>query len=154
SPVEPVARSLGDGKPEDTEGGVLAAASELGCLGDDLDKAEVPLTGHGEDAAFRRRSAQLTEARIASWSASRLGARQYGSPATVRLAMSEGADGFLAGRAVWSGCIGQPDVEQALRTDAATRLQSLAELVDEQMAARAWPLVPGGGGRGIPRSGS
>ena len=58
-------------------------------------------------------------------------------PDAVRLAMSEGADGFLAGRAVWSGCIGTPDVEQALRTDAVSRLRALGELVDEQMAASA-----------------
>src|SRR5699024_11129393 len=117
-------------------------------------KAEVPLKGQGEDVEIRRRSAQLTEAITGPWFVLSSGVPQDRFPATVRLAMSEGADGFLAGRAVWSGCIGQPDVEQALRTDAATRLQSLAQLVDEQMAARACPLVPGGGGRGIPRSGS
>jgi len=135
--VEPVARSRADGKPGDTEAGVLAAAKELGSLGADLYKAEVPLKGQGEDAEIRRRSAQLTEAITGPWVVLSSGVPQDRFPATVRLAMSEGADGFLAGRAVWSGCIGQPDVEQALRTDAATRLQSLAQLVDEQMAARA-----------------
>lgn len=135
--VEPVARRRADGKPGDTEAGVLAAARELGSLGADLYKAEVPLKGQGEDDEIRRRSAQLTEAITGPWVVLSSGVPQDRFPDAVRLAMSEGADGFLAGRAVWSGCIGTPDVEQSLRTDAVARLQALGALVDEQMAARA-----------------
>lgn len=134
--VEPVSRGRADGKPSDTEAGVLAAAKELGSLGADLYKAEVPLKGQGEDEEIRRRSAQLTEAITGPWVVLSSGVPQDRFPEAVRLAMSEGADGFLAGRAVWAGCIGQPDVVQALRTDATARLRSLGEIVDQQMAAR------------------
>ena len=135
--VEPVSRGRADGRPCDAEAGVLEAAKELGSLGADLYKAEVPLKGLGEDDEIRRRSAQLTEAISSPWVVLSSGVPQDRFPEAVRLAMSEGADGFLAGRAVWSGCIGTPDVEQALRTDAVSRLRALGELVDEQMAARA-----------------
>lgn len=134
--VEPVSRGRADGGPSDTEAGVLAAAKELGSLGADLYKAEVPLKGQGADDEIRRRSAQLTEAITSPWVVLSSGVPQDRFPEAVRLAMSEGASGFLAGRAVWSGCIGQPDVEEALRTDATTRLRALAEIVDAQMNAR------------------
>lgn len=135
--VEPVSRGRADGKPSDTEAGVLEAAKELGGLGFDLYKAEVPLKGQGEDDEIRRRSAQLTEAINSPWVVLSSGVPQDRFPDAVRLSMSEGADGFLAGRAVWSACIGTPDVEEALRTDAVSRLKALGELVDEQMASRA-----------------
>lgn len=134
--VEPVSRGRADGAPGDTESGVLAAAKELGSLGADLYKAEVPLKGQGADDEIRRRSAQLTEAITGPWVVLSSGVPQDRFPEAVRLAMSEGADGFLAGRAVWAGCIGRPDVEQALHTDATARLKALAQIVDQQMAAR------------------
>lgn len=134
--IEPVSRGRADGAPSDTEAGVLAAAKELGDLGADLYKAEVPLKAQGSDDEIRRRSAQLTEAIASPWVVLSSGVPQDRFPEAVRLAMSEGADGFLAGRAVWSGCIGAPDVEEALRTDAVERLTALGELVDEQMTAR------------------
>lgn len=134
--VEPVSRGRADGAPSDTEAGVLAAAKELGKLGADLYKAEVPLKAQGSDDEIRRRSAQLSEAIASPWVVLSSGVPQDRFPEAVRLAMSEGADGFLAGRAVWSGCIGAPDVVEALRTDAVERLKALAEIVDEQMSAR------------------
>lgn len=134
--VEPVSRGRADGAPSDTEAGVLAAAKELGSLGADLYKAEVPLKAQGEDDEIRRRSAQLSEAITGPWVVLSSGVSQDRFPDAVRLAMSEGANGFLAGRAVWSGCIGTADVEEALRTDATARLKALGELVDQQMAAR------------------
>jgi len=133
--VEPVSRGRADGAPSDTEAGVLAAAKELGNLGADLYKAEVPLKGRGEDDEIRRRSAELTEAITGPWVVLSSGVSQDRFPEAVRLAMSEGAEGFLAGRAVWAGCIGQPDVVEALRTDAVARLHTLAQIVDEQMSS-------------------
>jgi sulfofructosephosphate aldolase len=38
--------------------------------------------------------------------------------------------GFLAGRAVWRGVIGQPDIRRALREDALPRLRRLCDVVD------------------------
>lgn len=134
--VEPVSRGRADGMPSDTEAGVISAARELGSLGADLYKAEVPLKGQGEDYEIRKRCAQLNDAISSQWVVLSSGVPQDRFPDTVRLAMSEGADGFLAGRAVWSGCIGAPDIEHALRTDAVSRLRDLGELVDQQIASR------------------
>ncbi len=135
--VEPVSRGRADGAPCDSEAGVLEAAKELGSLGADLYKAEVPLKGQGDDDEIRRRCAQLTSTISSPWVILSSGVPQDHFPDALRLAMGEGADGFLAGRAVWSGCIGAPDVDEALRTDAVSRLQALGELVDEQIAARS-----------------
>ncbi|BAK35165.1 putative aldolase [Microlunatus phosphovorus NM-1] len=134
--IEPVSRGRADRRPSDTEAGVLAAARELGRLGADLYKAEVPLKGQGDQAEIRRRCAEITAAVDSPWVVLSSGVPQDLFPEAVRTAMSEGANGFLAGRAVWASCIGAADVEQQLREAAVQRLQNLAAIVDEQMAAR------------------
>lgn len=135
--IEPVSRGRADHRPSDTETGVLTAARELGRLGADLYKAEVPLKGQGDDFEIRRRCAEITTAVDSPWVVLSSGVPQDLFPEAVRAAMSEGASGFLAGRAVWASCIGAADVEQQLREAAVRRLQKLAAIVDEQMAARA-----------------
>lgn len=134
--IEPVSRGRADGRPGDTEAGVLAAARELGRLGADLYKAEVPLKGQGEEDDIRRACAEITAAVDGPWVVLSSGVPQDVFPGAVRLAMSEGASGFLAGRAVWASCIGADDVERELRTAAVARLRALCAVVDEQMAAR------------------
>ena len=134
--IEPVSRGRADGRPSDTEAGVMAAAQELGRLGADLYKAEVPLKGQGPADAVRRRCAQITDAVAGPWVVLSSGVPQDVFPEAVGWAMTEGADGFLAGRAVWASCIGAHDVEHELRTAAADRLRGLAALVDENMGAR------------------
>jgi sulfofructosephosphate aldolase len=134
--IEPVSRGRADGRPSDTEAGVLAAARELGALGADLYKAEVPLKGQGDPEEIRRRCAQITAAVQTPWVVLSSGVPQDDFPTAVALAMTEGASGFLAGRAVWASCIGADDVAQELRTAAVARLQRLSGVVDEQMAAR------------------
>lgn len=134
--VEPVSRKPRDGRAWDHNAGIIAAATELGGLGADLYKAEVPLHGMGSDDDIRRGCAQITEAVSSPWVVLSSGVPQDRFPHAVRLAVAEGASGFLAGRAVWRGCIGAPDVAAALRDDATKRLRALAELVDEAVAAR------------------
>jgi len=134
--IEPVSRGRADGKPSDTEAGVTAAAHELGQLGADLYKAEVPYKGQGDRDAIRRGCAEITDAVASPWVVLSSGVPQDVFPDAVRLAMGEGANGFLAGRAVWASCIGAADVERELRTSAIVRFQRLCTVVDEQMAAR------------------
>jgi sulfofructosephosphate aldolase len=135
--IEPVSRGRADRRACDTEAGVLAAAQELGRLGADLYKAEVPLKGQGDVDETRRRCAEITEAVNGPWVVLSSGVPQDVFPSAVRTAMSEGASGFLAGRAVWASCIGAVDVEQELATAARRRLERLAMIVDEQMASRS-----------------
>jgi len=135
--IEPVSRGRADRRPCDTEAGVVAAAHELGRLGADLYKAEVPLKGQGDGDEIRRRCAEITEAVDSPWVVLSSGVPQDVFPSAVRTAMTEGASGFLAGRAVWASCIGAADVEQELATAARDRLEKLATIVDEQMASRS-----------------
>lgn len=134
--IEPVAKGRSDGRPSDVEAGVVAAARELGRLGADLYKAEVPFKGKGDPDLVRRGCAEITQAVDGPWVVLSSGVPQNAFPEAVRLAMGEGAFGFLAGRAVWASCIGAADVEHELRTSAVQRLQRLSAVVDEQMASR------------------
>jgi sulfofructosephosphate aldolase len=135
--IEPVSRPPRDRREWDRENGVLAAARELGKIGADLYKAEVPLYGSGPEAAIRRRCAELTASIGSPWVVLSSGVRQDDFPRAVRLACLEGASGFLAGRAVWRSVIGSPDPDSALRTEAVPRLRRLADLVGETMAESA-----------------
>jgi sulfofructosephosphate aldolase len=129
--IEPVSRRPRDGRAWDREHGVLAAARELGALGADLYKAEVPLCGTGPEAGIRRRCAELTETIASPWVVLSSGVPRDAFPRAVELACQEGASGFLAGRAVWRPVIGAPDIDAALREDAVPRLRHLAAIVDD-----------------------
>ncbi|AYY13599.1 aldolase [Actinobacteria bacterium YIM 96077] len=129
--VEAVSRAPVAGGTWDRDEGVLAAAAELGSRGADLYKAEVPLRGQGGAAEIRRRCAQITASVGSPWVVLSSGVSEDVFPDAVELACSEGASGFLAGRAVWASCIGAPDVEHELRERAVARLRRLAAIVDE-----------------------
>lgn len=128
--IEPVSRPPLEGGDWDWDAGVLAAATELGSRGADLYKAEVPLRGQGDPDDIRRRCAQITEAVASPWVVLSSGVPHDVFPTAVELACSEGASGFLAGRAVWASCIGADDVEQELHGAAVKRLRRLRGVVD------------------------
>lgn len=128
--VEPVSRAPRDGRSWDWDEGVLAAARELGNLGADLYKAEIPRHGQGDEAAIRRGCEQLTEGINSPWVVLSSGVPADGFPRAVELACQSGSSGFLAGRAVWRDVIGSADLPHSLRTVAAPRLQRLADIVD------------------------
>lgn len=128
--IEPVAKAPRDGRDWDWDACVIEAARELGDLGADLYKAEVPLKGQGEEAEIRRRCAQITEAVSSPWVVLSSGVPGDLFPRAVELACAEGAAGFLAGRAVWASVIGSADLERDLREVSVPRLQRLAEIVD------------------------
>lgn len=137
--IEPVSRAPRGGGAFDREQGLLDAARELGALGADLYKAEVPLRGSGPEAEIRQRCAELTEIIASPWVVLSSGVAAGDFPRAVSLACAEGASGFLAGRAVWRSVVGAADVDGALRSDAVPRLQHLAGLVDDAVAARRRP---------------
>ena len=132
--IEPVSRSPLCGGEWDRDAGVLDAARELGSLGADLYKAEVPLHGAGPEDDVRRGCAAITEAVSSPWVVLSSGVAQDLFPRAMALACAEGASGFLAGRAVWSACIGQPDPLEALHEDAVRRLDMLCQTVDEAVS--------------------
>ncbi|MCT2590697.1 hypothetical protein LHJ74_12385 [Streptomyces sp. N2-109] len=134
--IEPVSRPPRSGDAWDHTSGVLAAARELGNLGADLYKGEVPHGGRSTDEEIRRSCAELDEAIASPWVVLSSGVPADEFPRAVRLACEAGASGFLAGRAVWRDCIGAPDLERALHEDAVPRLRHLVDIVDETVAAR------------------
>jgi sulfofructosephosphate aldolase len=132
--IEPVSRKPKDEGPWDWNAGVLLAAKELGNCGADLYKAEMPLHGEGDETAIRNACSALTRAIHSPWVVLSSGVKPDNFPCAVELACREGASGFLAGRAVWSGVIGSPDLQRALREDATARLRRLCDVVDRAVA--------------------
>jgi sulfofructosephosphate aldolase len=132
--IEPVSRAPRDGRNWHWDDGILAAARELGGLGADLYKAEVPLHGQGDSAEIRHRCEAISEAVDSPWVVLSSGVPRELFPTAVRIACSAGASGFLAGRAVWASVIGSDDVERDLREISVPRLQHLGTVVDEAMA--------------------
>jgi sulfofructosephosphate aldolase len=128
--IEPVSRKPADGRAWDWDEGVIAAAKELGSLGVDLYKAEVPLRGQGDEDKIRRRCSTLTKLISSPWVVLSSGVPHDLFPKAVELACREGASGFLAGRAVWASVIGSDDIERDLREISVPRLQRLCEVVD------------------------
>ena len=134
--IEPVTRAPRDGSPFDREANILAAARELGALGADLYKAEVPFNARGPEEAIRRACAAMTETVATPWVVLSSGVDPDDFPRAVALAVAEGASGFLAGRAVWQSCTSADDVDACLRTDATDRLRRLVDVVDTAIAGR------------------
>ena len=129
--IEPISRGPRDGGGYDHEAGILAAAKELGSLGADLYKAEVPTHGKGSHAEISAGCAALTEAITGPWVVLSSGVPAEVFPDAVRLACAAGASGFLAGRAVWASVIGSPAMADDLRTISVDRLRRLGDVVDD-----------------------
>lgn len=134
--IEPVSRKPLAGGDFDWNAGILAAAKELGDLGADLYKAEVPFKGQAPESEVRSACAELTKAINGPWVVLSSGVPEEIFPDAVRWACLEGASGFLSGRAVWASCIGSGDVIESLSTDAVRRLQRLCEVVDKVVSAQ------------------
>ena len=134
--IEPVCKAPRRGGDWDWNAGVLAAAQELGSLGADLYKAEVPLKGAGTDDELFNACAALDAAISSPWVVLSSGVPADDFPRAVEIACKAGASGFLAGRAVWRACIGAPDLNTALKTDAVPRLQRLVDVVDRVVGSR------------------
>ncbi|KRE52872.1 aldolase [Phycicoccus sp. Soil748] len=132
--IEPVAKAPRDGRDWDWDACVVEAARELGDLGVDLYKAEVPGKGLGDEKQMRRRCAEITDAVSSPWVVLSSGVPADVFPQAVRMACEEGASGFLAGRAVWASVIGSDDLERDLTEVSVPRLQQLGELVDEAVS--------------------
>lgn len=131
-PVVPAGRAP---DPTTGNGWIVAAAEELGDLGANLYKAQVPSAGRGSDAETVAWSQSLTDVLPVPWVCLSNGVALEDFPRAVALTCRGGASGFLAGRAVWSDCVADP-TGGLLRRVAAPRLAALAAEVDR--TARPW----------------
>jgi sulfofructosephosphate aldolase len=134
--IEPVVRHPRASAEFDKESAILKAAEELGDTAADLYKGEMPRGGRGTDSELYTACREL-DARISTpWVILSSGVDPDLFPNAVRQAVAAGAQGFLAGRAVWSCTLGFPDPSAALRDLAVPRLKRLGEIVDEALANR------------------
>jgi sulfofructosephosphate aldolase len=134
--IEPVVRPPRRGDKFNREQAIIDAAKELGNSGADLYKVEMPLSGKGSRKELLTASQRLNEHINMPWVILSSGVDEKLFPRAVSVAMTAGASGFLAGRAVWSSVIGLPDTEMMLRDISVPKLQRLGEIVDEMMAKR------------------
>lgn len=133
--IEPISRKPIAGTGFDLDAGIIQAAAELGSLGADLYKAEVPHHGQASETEIRDACARLTCLIASPWVVLSSGVPEHLFPNAVQWACAEGASGFLAGRAVWASCLARPDIAHSLATDAVDRLKRLCEVVDEAVHA-------------------
>jgi sulfofructosephosphate aldolase len=135
--VEGIVRGADGALPADRHADtVVEAAAELASFGADLYKAEVPTLGTAADEAIRAAAERLTNAIPCPWVVLSNGTPADRFDRAMLAACRGGADGFLAGRAIWTASIAAPDTPGHLRTVAAPRLAALGAAVDSAIAAR------------------
>jgi sulfofructosephosphate aldolase len=105
---------------------IVQAAGELAAARPDLYKGEVPSYGRASPAIITRVSEQITAALDSPWVILSSGVAAADFPAAVTACRAGGANGFLAGRAVWSDAFAAPDVRHFLATESRARLSRLA----------------------------
>jgi sulfofructosephosphate aldolase len=127
SVLEPVVRG---GPGFDREAAILEAATELGRVGCDLYKCEVPTHGKGEPEEVTDWCRRIDAVLPCPWVVLSQGVDRQRFPAAVEAACRGGASGMLAGRAIWSDVAGADDPGPLLRERAGPRLRRLAEIVD------------------------
>ncbi len=121
---------------------VVEAAGELGALGPDLYKAEVPTLGLTDAETTARAAERVTEVLRCPWVVLSNGVRPERFADAAIASCQGGASGFLAGRAIWIDSVGEKDQRAHLESVAAPRLAALAERVD--WVATPWHEAVGG----------
>jgi sulfofructosephosphate aldolase len=136
--IEPVCKPPLDPSVRwDHDDAIVAAAIELGALGADLYKGEMPLSGSGDEAEMRERCVAIDAAVDSPWVILSSGVAEADFPRSIEVAGEAGASGFLAGRAVWASCLGADDVNQCLAGPAVDRLDRFAAIADRVVSARS-----------------
>ncbi len=111
---------------EDRSDALVEAAKALATTGPDLYKAEVPLFGKGDPAQITAVAQRITQSIDCPWVVLSSGVHADDFPGAVRACVAGGADGFLAGRAIWADATTSPDPVAFLRTESVRRLQELS----------------------------
>jgi sulfofructosephosphate aldolase len=120
----------------DREAAIVEAATELGSVGCDLYKCEVPTHGAGDPDEIIDWSRHIDAAVPCPWVVLSQGVPPDRYPAAVEAACKGGASGMLAGRAVWTATLGADDPTRLLREHSVPRLLELAAIVDS--VGRPW----------------
>lgn len=111
---------------QDRNDALVEAAKALATTEPDLYKAEVPSFGKGDPDAITAVARAITASIDCPWVVLSSGVHADLFPAAVRACVAGGADGFLAGRAIWADATTSPDPVGFLRTESVRRLQELS----------------------------
>jgi sulfofructosephosphate aldolase len=114
---------------EEHDDAILAAAAEFGPANPTIYKTEVPGLGRLPRADLVARARAITSTLTSPWVVLSSGVRPADFPAAVEAACAGGADGFLAGRAIWAQSLVAADPAADLATNAVTRLTALRDSV-------------------------
>jgi sulfofructosephosphate aldolase len=109
---------------------VFEAAAELGALGPDVYKAEVPTLGQADDDEIAEAARDITRVLRCPWVVLSNGTAPERFDDAAVAAARGGASGFLAGRAIWRRSLEAADRNAHLREVAAPRLRALAQRID------------------------
>jgi sulfofructosephosphate aldolase len=115
---------------------IISAAAELSSFGPTIYKAEVPGYVEGDLSRVHGESVRMSQVVDGPWVVLSNGVRQADFAEAVRNACGGGAHGFLAGRAIWSDVVGEPDEASAFRTRSVLRLDRLVRIVEHAMRER------------------
>jgi len=116
--------------PDERHEAILECASELAAHRPDIYKAEVPGYRPGDVSKVRAQSVLMSQAVGGQWVVLSNGVVAEDFPDAVAESLQGGADGFLAGRAIWADTVIEPDVAIALVDRSIPRLERLRSLVD------------------------
>jgi sulfofructosephosphate aldolase len=117
--------------------GILAAAAEFAPSQPTIYKTEVPGLGTLTADELTRQAREITKTLSSPWVVLSSGVPYAEFPAAVQAACAGGADGFLAGRAIWAGSIAAADPAADLRSNAVARLEALRRAVAAGRGRRA-----------------
>ena len=115
--------------PTEQQDAILAAATEFSSAQPSLYKSELPGFGRLSAEELTSWAAEISKVLSSPWVALSSGVKPEDFPAAVEAACRGGADGFLAGRAIWADSVGVHDVAGHLREHAIPRLEVLLEAV-------------------------
>ncbi len=129
--VEGVVRpaDIAEWSDERRDDALVQAAADLAATDPDLYKAEVPSYGRGPASGITDVSARITEALHCPWVVLSSGVTAADFPAAVAACLAGGAEGFLAGRAVWADALVADDTDAFLAEESTKRLRALASVV-------------------------
>jgi sulfofructosephosphate aldolase len=118
---------------------LVRAAEQMGALGPDVYKTQLPTFGRGDDESVERQARRVSDAIGVPWVVLSNGVAPERFETALAAACRGGASGLLAGRGVWRAALSSPDPSRELATSGRSRLQTLIDVVDAN--ARPWSVV-------------
>ncbi|MDT0143159.1 aldolase [Microbacterium sp. PRC9] len=114
---------------ERRDAALVQAAKDLAVTGPDLYKAEIPSYGRGPATVITEVSARITNVLDCPWVVLSSGVTADDFPAAVAACLDGGAEGFLAGRAVWADALRADETDAFLAAESTARLRALTAVV-------------------------